>query len=229
MPTTRRALSFSASLSGTVNGEAIALKGDGNIQRGLGLTVGTYNLERLPRGFQPPLLSSILITGYPNASASVEDTPNIFRDRSYDYRRNITFRDGGDLSLRARCVLEGDHITSRFYLTGHVEVPELAGVEPLLESWEPNGPGGIRGHFTIAWRLQNGRGLVTADAESTYQIDTDEEQQGLLHRFVIMNSAVRGNTLRKTQTVGLFRELPKVLWLSGESDLQELESQLSKS
>jgi hypothetical protein len=79
------------------------------------------------------LFSAILITGYPNASASVEDTPNIFRDRSYDYRRLIKFRDGGELQFRARCTLEGDHITSRFHLRGAVHVPALVSIEPLIE------------------------------------------------------------------------------------------------
>jgi hypothetical protein len=65
-----------------VNGFPIALSGDGNIERGLGLTLGSYTIEQIPKGFDPYIFSAILITGYPNASASVDNTPNIFRDRS---------------------------------------------------------------------------------------------------------------------------------------------------
>jgi hypothetical protein len=138
----------------------------------------------------------------------------------------IKFRDGGDLSFRARCSLIDDHITSRFHLTGHVMSSDLISTEPLIESWEPNGPGGIRGHFTMSWRRSDGQ-FMTADASTNYQIDTTDEQTSILHRFINMKTVFNGNTLSKTQTVGLFSELPKNLWLANESDVKLLEEKLA--
>jgi hypothetical protein len=78
----------------------------------------------------------------------------------------------------------------------------------------------------MAWRIKGG-GIATVDASTSYQIDTEEEQDGMLHRFVLMKSVCRGKSLKKAQSVGLFRELPKALWLATDADLRTLDTHLA--
>jgi hypothetical protein len=184
-------------------------------------------IEALPVGFDPMLLSAFLITGYPNATSSIDGSPIIFRDHSYEYRRNLRFRDGGELNFRATCTLKDDHIHSRFHLSGHVHASGLQSVEPIVESWEAYGPGGIRGHFTIAWRTKTGL-LLVADASTTYQIETDQVQDGMLHRFILMRTTIDGKRIHKVQTVGLFRELPKSLWVREAEAVSKTEELFKK-
>lgn len=222
-----KSLTFSATMTGSVNHEALSLTGQGQIDPSLGLAEGRYTFRTLPKSFDPNLLTAFLITGYPDAAASIGNVANLFRDHSYGYRRTVTFREGGELRFRASCMLKGGHITSKLHLVGQVEVPELTSAEPLVESWEPNGPGGVLGHFTISWRRDDGS-VVTADADSNYQIyDEDATQDGILHRFIQVRSAVDSNTLHQMQTAGLFSELPKSLWIPDDAKRQVVERDMA--
>lgn len=221
------ALTFNVTLTGSVNHEALNLTGQGRIERSQGLTDGRYAFRALPKAFDPHLLSAFLITAYPNATASIGDTPNLFGDHSYGYRRTLRFREGGELRFRASCMRRGTHIESKFHLVGQVEVPALHSEEPFIETWEPNGPGGILGTFTISWRTDDGN-VVTAEAETSYQIhESDATQDGILHRFILTRTAVDGNALHQVQTAGLFRDLPKSLWIPDPAKLRNLEEQLN--
>jgi len=200
-------LLFQAELNGLVNSEALDLVGTGGIDLQTGLTHGTYQLRRMPDRLSPLVLSACLITGYPNASVSPDHSPNIFRARPYRYRRELRFRDGGSLVLAATCSLADTVMISQFRLDGELHHPELRNVEPLIESWEPHGPGRVRGHFAISWRTRSGV-FVTADAFTDYEVDTEEEQADILHRMVTIDSRIEGHTLRKEQYSVLFRRLP---------------------
>ena len=200
-------LKFTARLTGVVNGQPIKLYGTGRIVLSSGLTDGRYDLEEIPKRFRLPVLSTVLVTGYPNASFSQDRTPNIFSGRSYSYERSIAFREGGELKLHASCTIDADRLTSTFRLMGHAELPELEGIDPLVESWEPVGPGRIRGQFTAAWPTPVGP-VVAADVSTDYRIETDDVQAGLVHRFVTMSSHCSGSELRKVQHVRLFRRWP---------------------
>ena len=206
-------LTFSAKVTGTLNGDAVQVNGIGHVDPSLGLTDGTYEF-RLPSDFDPLLLSAFLVCGYPNACATIEKTPNIFAGRSYEYRRTLKLRDGGEVSQRATIMVHEDRIESRMHLSGSAHVPKLTAVEPVVESWEPYGPGGIRGHFAIAWTTVKGF-LVVGDAFSTYQVDSTHEQSGLLHRFISMRTVLHATQprLREIQTEGLFSVLSPRLWI----------------
>ena len=111
-------LTFSATMTGSVNHEALSLTGQGQIDPSLGLAEGRYTFRTLPKSFDPNLLTAFLITGYPDAAASIGNVANLFRDHSYGYRRTVTFREGGELRFRASCMLKGGHITSKLHLVG---------------------------------------------------------------------------------------------------------------
>lgn len=221
-------LTFTAKLTGHVNQQAIHVTGTGHVDPELGVTDGTYEFE-VPKDFDPMLLSAFLICGYPNATASIENTPNIFLGKSYEYRRFLKLRDGGELNQRATVSVRKDGIDSRFHLTGWIPpIAGLTGVEPVVESWEPHGPGGIRGHFTIAWATTSGP-LVVGDAFSTYQIATDGEQKGLLHRLIFMRTVLNNarTKLREIQTEGVFATLPMKLWIPDDKRRTEFEKSFS--
>lgn len=221
-------LSFAAKLTGQINHQIIEVTGTGHVDPDLGVTDGTYEFK-VPNGFDPMLLSAFLICGYPNATASINETPNIFLGKSYEYRRALQLRDGGELNQRATVTVRNNRIDSRFHLTGWIPaITGLTGVEPVVESWEPHGPGGIRGHFTIGWTTATG-GLVVGNAFSTYQIDTDHQQNGLLHRFISMRTVLNKskNKLREIQTEGAFTTLPTKLWIPDEKRRNEFEKSFS--
>jgi hypothetical protein len=209
-------MTFAATVTGQLNGELIHVTGAGTVEPALGLTDGTYDF-RLPADFDPLLLSAFLVCGYPNATACIDDTPNIFAGVSYQYRRTLKLREGGEITQRAAISVRENRIESRMHLTGSARVPKLTSIEPVVESWEPNGPGGIRGHFAIGWTTEKGF-LVVGDAYTSYQIDVTREQSGLLHRFIVMRTLLHAsrNRLREIQTEGLFSTLPFKLWIPDE-------------
>src|SRR5882724_9441802 len=98
-------ISFDARLEGMLNHSQIQLAGGGSISHPKGQTIGDYELRRLPEGFSPFILSACLITGYPNASKSIDGSRNIFQGRSYNYTRTLKFRTGEEMILDANCSL----------------------------------------------------------------------------------------------------------------------------
>jgi hypothetical protein len=199
-------LIFSAHLSGEVNRADIRLDGDGTINQTIGQTIGNYNLQKIPDSFPPYFLSACLITGYPNASASIDGCRNIFQGHPYSYTRTIKFRTGEVLILEADCKLDGDKLISNFELQGSSPLGDTHSIEPLIESWEPVGPGKVRGHFTAAWKNKTG-GFIVADATTDYRIEAQDEQSDFLHRYVAITSSAKGNRLFKKQDVRLFKQL----------------------
>jgi hypothetical protein len=189
-----------------VNRLGIHLNGSGTISHAIGQTVGNYDLLEMPAGVSPFILSACLITGYPNASASIGGCRNIFQGHTYSYNRTLRFRSGEVLVLDTNCKLDGNRLLSDFRLQGSSPLADVYSIDPLVESWEPAGPGRIRGHFTAAWRRKTG-GLVVADAVTDYRIDTSEEQQEFLHRYIAITSSVEGGHLFKKQDVRLFKQL----------------------
>lgn len=206
-------IEFSAHVNGILNGEPIRVDGAGHIDPSHGLTDGTYEYQ-VPESFDPMLLSAFLICGYPNAAGRIGEVPNIFAGRGYDYFRTLRLRDGmGEVHQRASIRVQGNRIESKMHLRGTARTPKLVGIEPVVESWEPDGPGGIRGHFAIGWRTDGGS-YVMGDATSRYHIATADRQPGVMHRFILMTTLMHDKLprLREVQTEGLFHTLP-MLWV----------------
>lgn len=199
-------LIYVAELTGEVNGQSILVNGEGVIRSNEGLTQGQYELESLPDGFSPLYLATVLITGYPNACASLDGSMNLFRGTSYHYEREVAFRDGGALSLKTRCELDGRTLRSEFALTGTVEPARVFNIEPLVESWEATGRREIEGSFKIAWKGEGGS-LLSAEARSRYHVRRDTLGLPLMHRFIAIEAGLDGNRLFLTQNSFTFRRL----------------------
>lgn len=185
---------FIAELFGTINGQPIVLDGGGLVDSQSGVTSGRYELRHLPEDFDPRILSACLITGYPSVCASNGEVPNPFGDHPYSYRRKISFRNGGCLSLETACSYQDNRLISRFHIDGSVGTKPLRSVEPIIEIWEPSDQATIRGAFTIAWRELSGT-LLIADASTEYLIDGDVAFSQLMHRRISIKPDYRGTSL----------------------------------
>lgn len=201
-----RHVKFVANLRGTLNRNPMMLTGDGSIDHEIGRTIGTYQLEEFPDGFSPYLLGPMMITGYPNASHSVDGAINIFKGRSYRYNRHVEFRSGEQFDLSVECGLQGGRMASAFDIVGEVPLEEASPLEPLVEMWEPDGPGRIHGFFRALWKCGNA-GFIAANVDTHYEIDTSAQQPEILHRFVRMHTTVEKLHVHKVQDVLLFRDL----------------------
>lgn len=201
------ALTFTAHLTGSVNGSAILVSGGGTIDVEHGETDGRYLLQDISPDFHPSILSACMITGYPNASASLNNTRNPFHGKSYSYRRSLEFSTGCRLELRAECELFGSQLKSRFFLYGEARLQGITSIDPLIESWEPLVGGDLRGRFTIGWRTLDDR-VYTAEADSRYTLASSAVVEGVLHRYLVIRPESTPERLRLRQRSTLFRRLP---------------------
>lgn len=161
---------FKAELSGVVNGAPLTLHGGGTVNQFYGRAAGFYQIKEIPRDFEPAILSACLLTGYPNICALRGSVVNPFGNRPYRYSRRLTFRNGGELTLKAHCWYEDGKLMSTFRVAGEVRGPELSSVDPIIESWVRISPSTIKGEFEIAWHTPTGE-LFIANAQSEYVPD----------------------------------------------------------
>lgn len=160
---------FTAQLTGQVNGSEIELSGGGSLEQLRGTVHGTYGLVTMPEGLDPLILSSCLITGYPNACSASDREPNPFYDQEYSYDRTIVFPDGEALELEARVWYDRSAMRSAFTLRGSAPTGHLGPVQPICESWRADASGEILGTFMISWAPANAS-LIVAEAKTRYTI-----------------------------------------------------------
>ncbi|MDR5790300.1 hypothetical protein P9281_27520 [Caballeronia sp. LP003] len=194
---------FSAELIGLINGQPIELVGGGSFDPQGGVTIGQYQLKKLPRDFDPKILTACLITGYPNVCAS-EQVDNPFGNLSYSYRRTLSFKGQQTLRLKTACDYAGDKLVSKFSVSGYVPELEIESIEPIVESWEPSDESTLRGKFAIGWKHRGGD-LTVADALSEYSINGDVAVANLLHRHIRISADYSNGILYLRQTSSLFR------------------------
>jgi Green fluorescent protein len=203
------ALFYTAKLQGRVNNDDILVTGSGRIVLSEGLTEGDYEIEKSPKDFSPLFLTAVLITGYPNACVSIDGSKNLFHGSSYHYNRALAFRQGGNLTMTAKCSLIGEHLDSEFTLVGDVPRAELDEVEPLVEVWEPIGNHEIAGQFRIAWK-KSGKLVISADAKSQYHPGNSTELMPILHRYISIVAKLESCRFSLKQKSLIFHQLSSV-------------------
>ncbi len=162
-------IDFSTTLTGLLNGQTILVEGRGTIIEDVGLTVGDYNLIKTPDGFPSELLSIMMVTGYPNASRSIDLAQNPFKGISYSYTRNINF-EGQQMVLEAKVSLSERRLESVFHINGQFGAPIALGkVDPIRETWDQVSDGIIQGQFGASWSLPNG-GSAKASTKTQYRV-----------------------------------------------------------
>jgi len=133
-----------------------------------------FDRNRMPSGFEPELLSYVIITGYPSVCLAVGTAQNPFALSPEDFQahRHLDLGSCGELTTtyhsRSR---RSSHERILFQVQGQVELPEpFAGIAPLSEVWVPGEDGaGFSGEMTFTWRLASGRQLCGL-ARSRYDV-----------------------------------------------------------
>lgn len=167
-------LRFSTRLVGALDdGGSVELDGSGVINELEGLTLGEFEIRKLPKSLTPPALGPFLFTGYPNACAAHSTGEiNPFWGLSYSYERRYYFRASQDIAvLEVECELDRsrNQMTSTFCLGGSVpRLSHISSVTPITESWAIKGIG-LAGRFHVGWQSSAGP-TIEAEAISTYAL-----------------------------------------------------------
>jgi hypothetical protein len=165
-------------LHGTVNGENFKMRGGGMGAPHEGRVATDLVTNPGPVQFKTGLMAPCIIMGYPTFSKYPEGTHDLFKiSDGYEYERHLTFENGGKLDTISKVTYHGDrggdfhvrHVEGDFEVHGQVEAPELVGVDPLVETFEPAGPGRINSTFRIVWRTADG-GQFAATAKNVYRL-----------------------------------------------------------
>lgn len=192
-------------------GRPYELSGAGKVGLACGLVDGTY-VHNLPANdFDPLVLQTVLVTGYPSVCASADGRPNPFQGGSYSYRRWVEFGPSGTIAYSARCWLEQrvrtQCLLSEFDVELDVATPALVSAEPLIEEWAANPPG-IRSKFVIRWRCRNTGDWIVGKARTFYQpVEPCQEVSYRAERTIAFPfAASEGSTLHIRQVSSLREE-----------------------
>ncbi len=170
-------------LHGTVNGEKFKMRGGGMGAPHEGTVATDLATNPGPVGFKMGLMAPCIIMGFPTFSKYPPGTHDLFKKSDgYEYERHLRFESGGTLDTVSKVSYHGSrgdqfevqHVEGDFEVKGNVEAPELVSVDPLVETFEPAGPGQIKSTFRIVWRTNDGA-TFTAEADNVYRLKHKEE------------------------------------------------------
>ena len=171
-------------LHGTVNGESFKMRGGGMGAPHEGTVATDLVTNPGPVGFKTGLMAPCIIMGFPTFSKYPPGTHDLFKiSDGYEYERHLRFESGGQLDTLSKVTYHGpkktdefqvQHVEGDFEVKGNVEAPELVSVDPLVELFEPDGPGQIKSSFRIVWRTADG-GMFAAHADNVYRLKHKQE------------------------------------------------------
>jgi len=169
-------------LHGTVNGEKFKMRGGGMGAPHEGAVATDLATNPGPVRFPTGLMGVAIIMGFPTFSKYPPGTHDLFKiSDGYEYERHLRFESGGTLDTISKVTYHGsrgddfhvEHVEGDFEVDGKVEAPELVGIDPVVETFEPAGPGRITSTFRIVWRTKDG-GEFAAHADNAYRLKHDK-------------------------------------------------------
>lgn len=170
-------------LHGTVNGENFKMRGGGMGAPHEGTVATDLVTNPGPVRFPMGLMAPCIIMGFPTFSKYPPGTHDLFKiSDGYEYERHLRFESGGRLDTVSKVTYLGpkgdefhvQQVKGDFEVNGNVEAPELVSVDPLVETFEPDGKGQIKSTFRIVWRTKDG-GTFEADANNVYHLNHKQE------------------------------------------------------
>ena len=176
-------VNFEAELLGHVNDQSIHVEGEGTIVQPHGIVAGTYLLRKMPKNFDPRILSACLVTGYPSACASTANLENPFSSLPYSYIRKLDFGENGHLILEVDCPYREGRLMSRFKLNGNVATETLGVPNEITEYWTRSSENTIDATFDITWANGEPSG-ITAKTRSRYVISGTPSIPATLKRTI---------------------------------------------
>ncbi len=191
---------------GTVNGQDFDLTGGGTGRPFEGHVDTSLNSTKGPMPFPPPLISPVLIMGYPTFSNYLRGCFDLFKiSNGYEYERHFKFENGGTMDTVHKITYHGTKLTGDFKVTqAKVQLPKLATIEPTVETFMPAGPGKIRSKMLLAWRLEDGS-LFSADIESEYRLTHTAELPWIQFRHIEFSAAYTPTTVKQSERLTVFR------------------------
>lgn len=197
-------------ISGKFNGKDFKLVGGGTGRPYDGKLKSVLKAAGGPLHFPMHLLDIVAIFGYPTYSRYHPGTVELFKisPEGYQYERHIKFHDGGQMNTLHDITLQKDGLHGDFkVLNGECSnVPELEGIENIVETFIPDGPGRIKSRCVLAWRKKGG-GLFTADCESEYRLKHDNVLPNLQFRVVEFTTNHTQEVLDQQENLDVFRSL----------------------
>jgi hypothetical protein len=141
------------------------------------VSVDVRTSDKVPAGFHPAILAFCLLTGQADMGPCLQGAVNPLRATrgAYKATRVLTLdRNFGELraSYRFTAAAEGVKRTATFEIEGSIAVPKIVAIRPAFETWVPDGPGKMRGHFTMVWVGEDGR-YIKGETDTYYDVGVD--------------------------------------------------------
>jgi hypothetical protein len=206
---------------GRINGTEFSLSGGGCGRPFDGYVHTSLKSAAGPLHFPCPLLSPVLIMGYPTFSTYHQGAFDLFKlSDGYEYTRRFSFHDGGHMNTVHKVKYHGDHLAGDFRVVdATVSVPDIVAGEPTIETFLPSGPGLIRSSFLMAWRIRGG-GFFFADVASEYRLTHNAGLPYLQFRYITFESSYDVDGIEQTECLNVFRDLGRIRLLP-ESERRE--------
>lgn len=196
---------------GTVNGKAFELIGGGSGRPFDGVVHTELKSAAGPLHFPPPLLSPVLVMGYPTFSTYHQGAFDLFKlSDGYEYERHFVFENGGTMNTRHRVDYHGDYLSGDFEVVdANVNPPDIVSCDPTIETFMPAGPGCIQSQFIMAWHCQRG-GLFRATVSSEYRLTHNAGLPYLQFRYITFDSDYGQEHINQTERLNVFRDIRKL-------------------
>jgi len=197
-------------LYGTVNGQAFELTGGGQgfPYKGELFTVLESTLG--PLHFPMHLLDVPAMMGYPTFSKYHPGTFDVFKlSEGYEYERHMRFEDGGCFDSLHQIEYHGDKVCGDFHVEGTVDAPDIVGIEPVVETFIPAGPGRVQSKFVVAYHTSDG-GMFLAEADNEYRLTHNVRLPRLQFRHVRFLTNHTQERLEQTDFLNVVRDVAEL-------------------
>jgi hypothetical protein len=206
-------------VNANVNGSLIRVIGNSHSNPSRGeLSADVHTQDNIPQGFTLCMLTHVLLTGCPSASRIIADAVNPFVETAgvYEATRRLNLGSRGELTTKYKVQRVDTGIKATFDMNGKVDLPQLVSVIPTIETWIPNGPGNILGHFTMVWKAQDGT-YVKGEADTEYNLRSKKSLEEVEYRNIEINFNCYGDRLKHDEQVSLFTSRYLTAQLSGKN------------
>lgn len=196
---------------GRLNGKIFSMSGGGVGRPFDGYVHTILKSEKEALHFPCPLLSPVLIMGYPTFSTYHQGAFDLFKvSNGYEYTRRFRFHNGGHMETIHKVAYHGDWLEGDFQIQdGQVEIPDIVAGEPTVETFIPAGPGLIRSSFIMAWRIKGG-GFFTANVDSEYKLTHNVSLPYLQFRYITFESNYSDASIEQTECLNVFRDISRI-------------------
>lgn len=96
-------------------------------------------------------------------------------------------------------------LMATFDIEGKLKLPDICAIDSTVETWVPDGPGSVLGHFTMCWHAEDGS-RIKGEAETHYQIPTISALKSTQFREILINFRADRKHLEQQERIVLFND-----------------------